>query len=875
MQKSDFLQFGYILHSTKYSYKIIKVLGQGSFGITYLANVIMEGPLGTLDSNMNVAIKEFFMREVNGRIGETVTSGSKGGLSDYYKGKFRREALNLSKLHHSNIVKVLETFETNNTVYYVMEYIDGNSLNKAILLENGFNEDYAIRIMDQICEAVQFMHDNKMLHLDIKPSNIMLRGNGDAVLIDFGLSKQYNEEGIPESSTNIGGGTPGFAPIEQSNYREGKEFPVTMDVYALGGTLFNMLTGERPPEASEILNNGFPWGELKQHNISDKITKIVERAMEPIKRQRFQSVKELSEQLKASNVNNELGNYKQEKRIIKIKCPKCESMLPIKYFKGIEDKYVTCPVCKYRGIFPQFVINSSSEKCFFPKLIENGDYTISIEKIPIPNPLPMPNQIYIKYMPNDNKGIGYEIWIGDKKELSETNVFFVYKDGKKIGDCDFYLHIGDDVKKYIRENGFLTEENWEYENSTTPIDPKFGIDVEVKTTSIIEGTGSNYLKTVSHRVSQASYIYHHLLLGIVDGLLNVPSIKRDIEETIKEGNSKNIKNSKDGDSRNSINSQDCIRIVTISKELGFEYYSNGDLLIDDSGNSFMNEVAQGITYDKVNLSKGYFVSLKNLYSSLEDFIHNNIEDLRNNYNFITFRSLNDYIYCLQLMKKYSFGGRLTQEMQAMAMGINNRIDDKIVCLEYDANTCIIQYGGGVSEVLGDSYQTACVDSKDISEIIQLGEIDAISLLMVSIGRWYYNFMTKDFFQDEVVLDSIPFPVYLVVLDKYHRIYFCTTIIEKCTTIPCKKTEEVTLSDDCDLYLKVGGKDYLSILKEKDGDIVKDDGKLFLVHLKNKMNVIPRTSHVTISIDTLNNATISVRGTSEEDQEVIFKWFELI
>ena len=129
MQKSDFLQFGYILHSTKYSYKIIKVLGQGSFGITYLANVIMEGPLGTLDSNMNVAIKEFFMREVNGRIGETVTSGSKGGLSDYYKGKFRREALNLSKLHHSNIVKVLETFETNNTVYYVMEYIDGNSLN--------------------------------------------------------------------------------------------------------------------------------------------------------------------------------------------------------------------------------------------------------------------------------------------------------------------------------------------------------------------------------------------------------------------------------------------------------------------------------------------------------------------------------------------------------------------------------------------------------------------------------------------------------------------------------------------------------------------------------------------------------------------------
>lgn len=91
------------------------------------------------------------------------------------------------------------------------------------------------------------MHSNKMLHLDLKPKNIMLDKDGKSYLIDFGLSKQYTETGEPESSTKVGAGTPGHAPIEQANYREGKGFPVTMDIYALGATMFKMLTGQRPP----------------------------------------------------------------------------------------------------------------------------------------------------------------------------------------------------------------------------------------------------------------------------------------------------------------------------------------------------------------------------------------------------------------------------------------------------------------------------------------------------------------------------------------------------------------------------------------------------------------------------------------------------
>ena len=284
------LPINFILQGNAYKYKIEKVLGQGSFGITYLATVKMTGALGSIDADIKVAIKEFFMRDINGRADTTVTSGSKGGLYDDYKKKFTREALNLSKLHHPNIIKVIESFEANNTIYFVMEYIDGGSLDSYISKKNGLNEEETIRIVKQVGSALSFMHSKGMLHLDLKPGNIMLKSSGDVVLIDFGLSKQYDAEGEPESSTKVGAGTPGYAPIEQANYREGKGFPVTMDVYALGATMFKMLTGRRPPESSDILNEGFPMNELKERNISDNVSAVIAKAMAPIRKDRYESV---------------------------------------------------------------------------------------------------------------------------------------------------------------------------------------------------------------------------------------------------------------------------------------------------------------------------------------------------------------------------------------------------------------------------------------------------------------------------------------------------------------------------------------------------------------------------------------------------------
>lgn len=219
---------GSILLGREHKYCIEKVLGNGKFGITYLVSYQNEGGLP-----IYIALKEFFMNEINGRDGTSVTTGSKDGLFGDYRRKFAREARNLSKLNHPNIIKVMEYFECNNTSYYTMEYLEGGSLDEYIKQHGALSEKQALNFANQIGEALSYMHSHKMLHLDLKPKNIMLRGDGSLVLIDFGLAKQYDDNGNPESSTSIGKGTPGYAPIEQSEYCEGKEFPITMDIYML------------------------------------------------------------------------------------------------------------------------------------------------------------------------------------------------------------------------------------------------------------------------------------------------------------------------------------------------------------------------------------------------------------------------------------------------------------------------------------------------------------------------------------------------------------------------------------------------------------------------------------------------------------------
>lgn len=289
------------------TYRIVQVLGQGSFGITYLAKAKLrtQGNLGSMNVEAQVAIKEFFMSEVNSRRSDgSSVEGSSGSVFANYRKKFKKEAENLSKLSHPNIVKVVDVFDENNTTYYVMEFIEGRNLDEYIKQKGRLSELEVMSVIKEVGNALEYMHSKKMLHLDIKPKNIMRKPDGTIYLIDFGLSKQFTDKGEPESSTSIGLGTSGYAPIEQSSYKQDGTFPATLDVYALGATMFKMLTGKRPPEATIILNEGFPSVELSNKGISDNTVSTIKAAMASIKKDRYQTIKALVDNLSKGDIED-------------------------------------------------------------------------------------------------------------------------------------------------------------------------------------------------------------------------------------------------------------------------------------------------------------------------------------------------------------------------------------------------------------------------------------------------------------------------------------------------------------------------------------------------------------------------------------------
>ena len=180
-----------------------------------------------------------------------------------------------------------------------MDYIEGQNLNDYVK-SGPIGADEATNIIKAVADALIYMHEtHHMLHLDLKPGNIMRRASdGHIFLIDFGLSKHYDANGQPETSTNIGLGTAGYAPIEQGNQAKSGEFRPTIDVYALGATLYKLLTRETPPAASELVSDD----ELVEDNLREKgvptnLIKVVTEAMCPNVRKRTQTVRDFKNQL--------------------------------------------------------------------------------------------------------------------------------------------------------------------------------------------------------------------------------------------------------------------------------------------------------------------------------------------------------------------------------------------------------------------------------------------------------------------------------------------------------------------------------------------------------------------------------------------------
>lgn len=263
-------------------YRIVRFISAGGFGCTYEGLHVML--------KKRVAIKEFFVKDFCNRdeADMTVSVGitSKTALVNKLKSKFVEEAQSVNALKHPNIVNVYDVFEENGTAYYVMDYIDGASLNDIVKENGALSEKKAVKYILQVADALKYVHSCNRLHLDIKPGNIMIDKDDNAILIDFGTSKQYDEE-AGENTSTLMGRTPGYAPLEQMCNDVVKFMPST-DIYALGATLYKILTGITPPSAT-LLASGEELEPIPS-SVSENVRNAVYQSMQINKNNRPQSV---------------------------------------------------------------------------------------------------------------------------------------------------------------------------------------------------------------------------------------------------------------------------------------------------------------------------------------------------------------------------------------------------------------------------------------------------------------------------------------------------------------------------------------------------------------------------------------------------------
>lgn len=266
-------------------YRIIEPIGQGGFGVTYLAEHVM--------ARRKVCIKEFFPKEYYNRDADScsisLASNSNEEVMSKFKSKFVKEARILAALNHQHIIAVYDVFEEYNTAYYVMEYIEGGSLRDNIKRVVTLPEDKAVKYVKDIASALDYIHKFHLNHLDVKPGNILVRAKDDsAILIDFGLSKHYNSSGEQTTSTPVGV-SHGYAPIEQ--YKSGgvSHFSPATDIYSLGATLYYLVTGNTPPQATDIGEKGLP--KLPDH-LSEGVRQAIVMAMQYWRKERPQSIEE-------------------------------------------------------------------------------------------------------------------------------------------------------------------------------------------------------------------------------------------------------------------------------------------------------------------------------------------------------------------------------------------------------------------------------------------------------------------------------------------------------------------------------------------------------------------------------------------------------
>ncbi|HHN94228.1 MAG TPA: serine/threonine protein kinase, partial [Anaerolineae bacterium] len=265
-------------------YRVTSLLGQGGMGAVYRAwDARLE---------ISVALKEMVPQP--GLDSQTLAQ---------LRRQFQQEATVLARLHHPNLVRVTDFFEEGGNAYLVMDFVEGESLGEIIARMGALDEKQVLIWAQQLLDALAYCHARGVIHRDIKPQNVIINPDGQAVLVDFGLVKLWNPNDPRTRTAMRGMGTPEYAPPEQYD-AQGAHTDSRSDIYSLGATLYHALTGQSPPTATMRIANPALFATPRAVNpaISPTTEAAILRATELSLERRFANAAEMAAALRGEEV---------------------------------------------------------------------------------------------------------------------------------------------------------------------------------------------------------------------------------------------------------------------------------------------------------------------------------------------------------------------------------------------------------------------------------------------------------------------------------------------------------------------------------------------------------------------------------------------
>lgn len=266
-------------------YEILKEIGHGGMSTVYLA----------MDKHLN---KQWAVKEIR--------KSGKGKNDEVVINSLLAEANMMKRLDHPSLPRIVDIIDNGITIYVVMDYIEGDSLDKYLQEYGAQPEDRVIEWAKQICDALSYLHSQKppIIYRDMKPANVMLKPEGNIKIIDFGIAREYKEQNLSDTTVL---GTKGYAPPEQYS---GQTDPRS-DIFALGMTMHHLLTGIDP-------RNGEPYAPVRNWNpeLSEGIEIIIDKCVEPAAENRYQNCADLLYDLEHPDLITRGFKKKQKRKLV-------------------------------------------------------------------------------------------------------------------------------------------------------------------------------------------------------------------------------------------------------------------------------------------------------------------------------------------------------------------------------------------------------------------------------------------------------------------------------------------------------------------------------------------------------------------------------